>query len=237
LNTRLKCLLLDDELQGLAYLKLLCEQIPELEVIRAFDDPAMFLKEFPGIDCDLYILDIEMPGMNGLEVARILRGKPVIFITAYKQYAVDAFDLDAVDYIHKPVQPERLKRAVEKAKKRIEGNSVAQKYIQLNTGKGRTLIFTDQLVYIKTSETDSRDKIARMNDNSVLLLKNISFERLSEILPHGQFCQINKKEMIAFKAVHFFLHNEITTRIHDENGQPLVLTLSEMYRKNFIQEI
>lgn len=237
MNTRLKCLLLDDELQGLTYLKLLCEQIPELEVIRAFNNPVTFLKDLPEIDCDLCILDIEMPGLNGLQVAKLLRGKPVVFITAYKDYALDAFELDAIDYIQKPVQLERLKLAVQKAKKRIESYSSTQNYIQLNTGKGRTLIFFDQLVYIKTSETDSRDKVAKMNDNLTHLLKNISFDRLLEILPPGHFCQINKKEMIAFRVVHFFSHNEITTRILNDKGQTLVLTLSEMYRKNFIQEI
>jgi hypothetical protein len=109
--------------------------------------------------------------------------------------------------------------------------------MQLNTDKGRTLVYFDQLVYIKTSETDSRDKVARMLDNSSLRLKNISFDKLLGILPPGQFCQVNKKEILALKSVHFFSHTEISMRLPGENGQPLVLTLSEMYRKNFIQNI
>jgi DNA-binding LytR/AlgR family response regulator len=228
---------LDDELHGLTYLKLLCEQIPELEIVRAFNDPNAFLKDFPAIECDLCILDIEMPGLNGLQVTSLLKGKPVIFVTAYKEYALDAFELDAVDYLQKPVQLERLQQAIQKAVKRIDSNFSTPKYIQLNTDKGRTLIYFNQLVHIKTSETDSRDKVARMLDNSTLLLKNISFEKLMELFPSGQFCQVNKKEILALKSVHFFSHSEITTRITGENGQPLVLTLSEMYRKNFIQNI
>ena len=230
-------MLLDDELHGLAYLKLLCEQIPELEIVQVFNDPIVFVKELPQIDCDLCILDIEMPGINGLQVASLLKGKPVLFVTAYKEYALDAFELDAVDYLQKPVQLERLQQAVQKAVKRIESNYSSPKFIQLNSDKGRTLVYFDQLVYIKTSETDSRDKVARMQDNSALLLKNISFEKLMGILPAGQFCQVNKKEILALKSVRFYSHNEITTRLQSENGQPLVLTLSEMYRKNFIQII
>ena len=80
-----------------------------------------------------------MPGLNGLQVASLLKGKPVIFITAYKEYALDAFELDAIDYIQKPVQLERLQLAVKKAIKRIESNSSTQKYIQLNTGKGQDI--------------------------------------------------------------------------------------------------
>jgi len=228
---------LDDELQGLTYLKLLCEQIPELEIVRAFNDPNAFLKDFPGIECDLCILDIEMPGLNGLQVTSLLKSKPVIFVTAYKEYALDAFELDAVDYLQKPVQLERLQLAIQKAVKRIESNYSSPKYIQLNTDKGRTLVYFDQLVYIKTSETDSRDKVARMLDNSALRLKNISFDKLLRILPPGQFCQVNKREILALKSVHSFSHSEITTRITGENGKLLVLILSEMYRKSFIQNI
>jgi DNA-binding LytR/AlgR family response regulator len=226
---------LDDELPGLTYLKLLCEQIPELEVVRAFNDPAIFLRDFPGIESDLCILDIEMPGINGLKVASLIKGKPVIFITAYKEYALDAFDLDAIDYLQKPVKIERLQQAVQKVVRRTETNSSQRNYMQLNSDKGRALIYFDQLVYIRTSDTDSRDKIAQMQDNSTMLLKNISFGRLLEILPPHNFCQVNKKEMIAISTVHFFSHNVITTKINDNNGKYLLVALSEIYRKNFIQ--
>jgi DNA-binding LytR/AlgR family response regulator len=236
-NTKLKCLLLDDELQGLAYLKLLCEQIPELEIVRTYNDPGTLLKEFPAMECDLCILDIEMPGLNGLQVTGMLKGLPVIFITAYKEYAMDAFELDAIDYLQKPVQFKRLQQAIQKALNRIESNYYKPKHIQLNTDKGRTLIYFDQVAYIKTSETDSRDKVARMHNNSALVLKNITFEKLMALLPAGQFCQINKKEIVALKSVHFYSNNEITLRIPGGNSQPLILTLSEMYRKNFIQHI
>ena len=228
---------MDDELPGLAYLKLLCEQIPELEVIRTFNDPVLFLREFETIECDLCILDIEMPGVDGLQVASLLKGKPVIFVTAYKEYALDAFGLDAIDYLQKPVRIERLQQAVQKALKRIENNAVPVDFIRLNTDKGRALLYFDQLVYIRASSTDSRDKIAMMQNNPTLLLKNISFEKLLISLPTGYFCRINKKEVLALRSVHFFSHAEITTRIIKENGQPLVLTLSEKYRKYFIREV
>ncbi|WP_415037205.1 LytR/AlgR family response regulator transcription factor [Flavobacterium sp.] len=95
MDTKLKCLLLDDELPGLAYLKMLCEQLPELEVIKAFNDPEKLLAEMDALDFDLLISDIEMPGIDGLTVAQKLQGKLVIFTTAYKEYAVDAFELES----------------------------------------------------------------------------------------------------------------------------------------------
>ena len=147
MNTKLKCLLLDDELPGLSYLKLLCEQIHELEVVRAFNNPEIFLKEFPGLDFDLCILDIEMPGINGIELAALLNNKPVIFTTAYKEFAINAFDLDAIDYIIKPVKPERLQLAVNKAIQRINPEIREKKHLRLNTDKGIVLIDPNLFVY------------------------------------------------------------------------------------------
>ncbi|WP_245840768.1 LytR/AlgR family response regulator transcription factor [Ohtaekwangia koreensis] len=230
-------MLLDDELPGLTYLKMLCEQIPELEVVKAFNSPEIFLQEIPSLDFDLCILDIEMPVMNGLHVANLLQGKPVIFVTAYKEYAAEAFDLDAVDYVRKPVKKERLQQAVQKAVKRIGKINTAKNFVQLNTDKGKALLFFEQVCYIKTSESDSRDKAVQLVDGTILTLKNISFEKLLEVLPADQFSRINKKELVAIKSVHFFSHDEITTNIVQPSGKPLVLSLSESYRQEFINKV
>lgn len=237
MNTKLKCLLLDDELPGLSYLKLLCEQIPELEVVRAFNDPLVFQTQFPQLEFDLCIMDIEMPGMNGIELAALVKGKPVIFTTAYKDYATDAFDLDAIDYVIKPVRFERLQHAVKKAIQYIENQNRTQRYIRINTSKGIALLPFDQLVYVNTSALDSRDKTAHMTDGSTLQLKNISFEKLVSLLPVDEFCRINKKELIALKCVKYFSSGHITANIHSQTENPVVLNLGEAYRSDFLSKI
>lgn len=68
----IKCVILDDELLAISYLKLLCEQIDTVEVVKAFNDPKLFLNEINDLDCNVCILDIEMPGMNGLQVAELI---------------------------------------------------------------------------------------------------------------------------------------------------------------------
>jgi len=234
LNTKLKCLLLDDELPGLSYLKLLCEQIPELEVVRAFNDPEVFLKEFSDLEFDLCILDIEMPGTNGIQVAALLKDKPIIFTTAYKDYATDAFDMDAVDYVVKPVKFERLRQAVNKAIQRSGSENKIRKHTRLNTNKGNALIYFDQLVYVRTSEIDSRDKTAFLANGTSLQLKNISFEKLISVLPADEFCRINKKELIALSSVLYFSNDQITINTFHQSEKPLVLTLGETYRADFI---
>lgn len=216
---------------------MLCEQIPELEVVKAFNSPEAFLKEISSLEFDICILDIEMPGMDGLSVANLLGGKPVIFTTAYNEYAAEAFDLNAIDYIRKPVTKERLQTAVNKALQRLQHLSPSKNFIQLNTDKGKTLLFFDELALVGTSEMDSRDKIAQLHDGKKLVLKNISFEKLLQFLPVNDFCQVNKKEVLALRAVQFFSHDEITTKIIQSTGKPLVITLGDAFRENFLKKV
>jgi DNA-binding LytR/AlgR family response regulator len=215
-------------------LKLLCEQINGIEVVRAFNDPEIFLKELPGLEFDLCILDIEMPGTNGIEIAKQIKGKPVIFTTAYKAYAAEAFDIDAIDYVVKPIELERLQKAVNKVIQRNVSEKKLIKHLRINTDKGIALIDADHLVYIRTSEIDSRDKIALMINGTGLLLKNISFEKLSSLLPHESFSRINKKEIISLTTVHYYSNDQITTNIYINSDKPLVLNLGETYRRSFI---
>lgn len=237
MNTKLKCLLLDDELPGLTYLKMLCEQIPELEVVKAFDNPEKLIAEMDHLDFDLCITDIEMPGIDGLSVANLLRDKMVIFTTAYKEYAADAFDINAVDYITKPVKKERLQKAIDKARERLDKKPSDKKFVHLNTDKGKALLFFDQIQYIHPAESDSRDKIVLLKDESTILLKNITYTKLLGQFPKTDFCRINKKEIIAMAVVKFFAHDEITTNIVEKNGRSKVLFLSDIYRADFLQKV
>lgn len=216
---------------------MLCEQIPELEVVKAFDNPEKLLSEIKNLDFDLVITDIEMPGMDGLSVANLLKDKMVIFTTAYKEYAVDAFDIEAIDYITKPVKKERLQKAVVKALEKINKKASNKKFTQLNTDKGKALLFFDQIIHIQPSESDSRDKEVLMKDGNTILLKNITFAKLLSQLPKADFCRINKKDIVAMNAVKFFAHDEITTTILDKNGKNLILFLSDIYRSDFLCKI
>lgn len=216
---------------------MLCEQIPELEVVKAFNNPKLFLAELPQLDFDLCILDIEMPEMNGLQVANLLNGKPVIFTTAYKEYAAEAFDIDAIDYVRKPVKKERLQQAVSKVFNQLTGKNPKKHFIQLNTDKGKALLFFDQLCHVKIAESESRDKVALLTDGSSLTLKNISFEKLQTLLPSSSFCRVNKKELISLNIVQVFSFDEITTNLKDDFGKSLKITLSESYKNDFLKKV
>lgn len=238
MSTKLKCLLLDDELPALTYLKALCEQTLDVEVVKAFNDADKFLEATQHLDFNLCILDIQIPKHSGLEVAQRLNNKLIIFTTAYKEFAADAFDLNAVDYIRKPIQKERFEQAIAKAKTILQ-QQISTKKTQAvwNTDKGKTLLLFDDMLYITASETDSRDKLVYLKNSQKTIIKNTSFEQILSILPKSKFCRINKKDVIALKTVQHFTSEEIKTNIPVRNNQTLTLTLSDVYRNDFKSRI
>ncbi|MDM1349620.1 response regulator transcription factor [Myroides marinus] len=234
--SKLKCILLDDEMLGLKYLKMLCEQIEEIEVVRTYDNPTVFLEELPQLEFDVAILDINMPGMDGLSVAQLLHNKGVIFVTAYKEYALEAFEIEAIDYIAKPIKKERLYKAVLKAMRQCKPIEDVS-FMTINSNKGKALLHFSDILYIKTNEIDSRDKDVYLDNNQVIVAKNMSLDKFVSVLPSSKFCQINKGELIALRIVRFFSHDLITTMIKTLEGKPLELTLGMTYKTDFLEKI
>ena len=116
---RLKALIVDDEPLAVERLQLLCAALQTVEVIGSASDGVQGLQRAAELAPDLVFLDIEMPHLDGISAARALqKGKlrpAVILVTAYDNFAVEAFDLDIVDYLLKPVAQDRLERAVTRA--------------------------------------------------------------------------------------------------------------------------
>ena len=116
---KLKTLIVDDEPLAVERMQVICSKIGELQVVGTASDGAQALRLVDALTPDLILLDMTMPEVDGMSVAKSLAKKAerpaVVFVTAHDNYAVEAFDLDAVDYVLKPVKPERLERAVSRA--------------------------------------------------------------------------------------------------------------------------
>jgi DNA-binding LytR/AlgR family response regulator len=116
---RLRTIIVDDEPLAVERLQFLCAEIPEVEIIGSASDGTSALRMVRDQRPDLLLLDINMPRMDGIAAARAMAAdaqKPaVIFVTAYDNFAVEAYDLDIADYVLKPVAPDRLKRAIARA--------------------------------------------------------------------------------------------------------------------------
>ncbi|MEZ5184224.1 MAG: LytTR family DNA-binding domain-containing protein [Candidatus Nanopelagicales bacterium] len=114
----------DDEAPALAELGYLLARTPGIGEVRSASTATQALELLHGDDVDAVFLDIRMPGMDGLALARVIgrfaTPPPVVFVTAYDSHAVDAFDIDAVDYLLKPIRAERLEQAVRRVRRQLE---------------------------------------------------------------------------------------------------------------------
>ncbi|MEL1251832.1 LytR/AlgR family response regulator transcription factor [Aurantiacibacter gilvus] len=115
----LRTLIVDDEPLAIERMQVLCAEIPQLTVIGTANDGESALRLSEKLSPDLLLLDMTMPGKDGLQVAAEVgksdKSPAVIFVTAHENFAVEAFDLEAIDYVLKPVATDRLERAIERA--------------------------------------------------------------------------------------------------------------------------
>jgi two-component system, LytTR family, response regulator len=126
MNTRLRCLLIDDEPLALDRLERLLAAYPEIEVLDKITRPSKAVERIDFLKPDLIFLDIQMPGMTGFQVLQKIVHQPVvIFVTAYDRYALEAFEVNSVDYLVKPVAKERLGRAIQKLQQLSGGGELS----------------------------------------------------------------------------------------------------------------
>src|SRR5262249_4451201 len=155
---RVKVVIVDDEAPARSELRHLLGAHPEIDVVGEAASAAEAVRAIPG--CDAVFLDVEMAGASGLDVARLLRGSArppaVVFVTAHAEYAVDAFAVEAFDYLLKPVDPERLARVVARLGERTPRAPGPRKIPVVGSGGGTELIDHDQVFYVQAEGDYSR---------------------------------------------------------------------------------
>jgi two-component system, LytTR family, response regulator len=124
-KTKISIVVADDDPVFRAYLNMLLSPLVDFDVKNIFEDAWTALQYLQQHPVDVAILDVEMPGLTGLELARSLAIKPLfIFVTSHPGYAVEGFEVEAVDYILKPIQKERLLKALQKATALLNNKTV-----------------------------------------------------------------------------------------------------------------
>lgn len=200
----IRAIALDDEILALRIIENYADKIENLTLEKVFNkqsDAQKHLNKFP---VDLIFLDIEMPSKNGLDFYKnISQNTKVIFTTAYSEYAVDAFNINAIDYLLKPFSFERFKTAVEKVKKNTENNDAKHLSIRADY-KLHKINFNDILLieglddYIQIHLKDSTKITARSS------MKNI-LEKLSE----KDFVRVHRSYIVPIQNIKTIVNRNI----------------------------
>lgn len=147
----MKCLVIDDEELARALLENFIRRLPDLELIAKCKNPLEALDWMSRENVDLIFLDIQMPELNGLEFLEVLAEKPmIIFTTAYSEYALEAFNLNALDYLHKPFSFQRFLQALAKAREKYhfkQGRNQAETTQLPEDTEGYLLVHADHKVH------------------------------------------------------------------------------------------
>lgn len=159
--TPMKTLIVDDEPLAVERMQILCARLPALQLAGTASDGEAALRLIDALAPDLVFLDIAMPGMTGIDVANALEGRPVapavVFVTAFDQFAVAAFDAAAVDYLLKPVAPDRLEKAVARVAERL-----AERRAALAGGDGPAAAEAAPSRYAREFWVPNRGELARV---------------------------------------------------------------------------
>jgi DNA-binding LytR/AlgR family response regulator len=230
----IRCLAIDDEALALDLLEDNIRQVPFLSLVKRCKNAYEAIEVMGKEDIDLLFLDIQMPGITGLQFLQSLRTKPiVIFITAYKQHALQGFELDVLDYLVKPVPFERFLKSAHKAlefytqKNKTSSDKVLPDSIFVNSEYSLVKLLISDITYIE----GLKDYIKIYTESSPkALITRISMKAIEEKLPVEKFIRVHKSFIISLAKVVSIRKNRV--RIAGTE-----IPISDHYRENLFRII
>jgi len=191
----MRALLVDDEAPARSELRYLLAAHPGVTVAGEAGSAGEALALAREATYDVVFLDVEMPGLTGVEAAPLVRERrnppAVVFVTAHERYAVDAFAVEAFDYLLKPVDPDRLARVVERLHERSVENVLPVEKIAVVAGGGTDLLDYDQVHYAQADGDYSR---IHTYDRSYLCTASLG--ELEERLPAARFARVHRSYLV-----------------------------------------
>jgi len=204
---KLRCLLIDDEPPALKILASYISNINGLEIVAQCKNAIEALDVLHQKTVDVIFLDIKMPKMLGTEFLKNLSNPPkVIFVTAYRDYAVDGYELDAVDYLVKPVSFERFFKAITKLNRMIGKETVTttadyvpnpEAFVYLKVDKDMKKVFVNDIVYIESWK--DYVKLFLVNNKNLLVKQSIS--AMENLLSEHKFLRIHRSYMVSLNKI------------------------------------
>ena len=258
MDRRPTALIADDEpLLRTALMRMLAEAWPELEVVAQARNGREAVEQFEALEPDICFLDVHMPGLSGVEAAgKIGRRAHLVFVTAFDKYAVQAFEREAIDYVVKPVEPERLADTVARLKARLtaaqlplpeglleqlaarlkkDAGPEPLRWIHATVGQALRLIAVDAIDFLRSDEKYTvvawRDDAGKPGE----ALIRTPLKELLEQLDPRHFVQVHRSVVVNRRAIsHVTRDANETARIHLK-GRHEVLPVSRSYLHLFRQ--
>ena len=202
----LTCMIVDDEPLAVRLLESYVEKTPDLQLLASFTDSIRAINAIKEQKPDLLFLDIQMPNIDGMELAHSLPEETrVVFITAFKEYAFESYEVNALDFLLKPVRYNKFLGAIEKARKLFDIQPIAdQPNQQPNTvfirvdGEWRN-IPVDKITYVN----GMKDYVLFYLDNEPKpLITHLTMKAVEDMLPKEKFLRIHRSYIIAVDKIH-----------------------------------
>ncbi|GAE82842.1 LytR/AlgR family response regulator transcription factor [Bacteroides reticulotermitis] len=232
----MKCIVVDDEPIARRGIKKLVSKISSLEFVGAFESAetaADFMKDNP---VDLIFLDIRMPGISGIEFARkISETTLIIFTTAFAEFAIDSYEVDAIDYLVKPIKPERFSKAVEKAiyyhemllseERNTNVEQVENSFMFIKSDRRFFKVNFDDILFIE----GLKDYVI-IQSESQRLITHMNLKTIHEQLPQSQFIRINRSYIVNKDRINSFSNNDVFIDKYE-------IAIGNFYRDSFFESL
>jgi DNA-binding LytR/AlgR family response regulator len=208
----MKCIIVDDNKMARMALKQLVSQVPSLELLSECTDAQEALDTLNDTQVDLLLLDIEMPGITGLDLTKKLgNNRPlIIFTTAKTDYAVEAFELNVVDYLVKPIALPRFKQAVEKAQETIESNKEEMKveeqaFVFVKDNGVLKRIAIDDILFL-----EAMGDYVKVHTPQKFHVVHATLKSIEEKLPASKFLRVHRSYIVAINKIDYIQEGTIS---------------------------
>lgn len=227
MNQKITCIILEDEEMLLQQLKRYVEKVDFLDLLATFLSPTEALSFLNNYPVDLIFLDLQMPNedIEGLALMNILdANQHYILTTAHPQYALQSYEFNVIDYLHKPYPYERFLKAVHKAQRQIKGHNlnVSDDYLYIKTNKIYQKIKLSEICWF-----ESLRNIVRAYTEHEEISFQMTMEDLMAQLPPNQFLRVHRSFIISIEKINL-IHDEYVVII--KNGEDKSIRIGETYR-------
>lgn len=226
----IKCVAIDDEPIALSIIQEYCKRYGYIE-LETFTSPIAGMERIRSVHPDIVFLDIEMNSHNGMALARELpAGTCLIFTTAYSQYALEGFNVDAVDFLHKPIFYPRFERAMGKAIKWLgkDESKPQRDTITLKVEHKNVIVDIDDITFVEAM--DNYVKVFRCS--LPMVLSQITMKEMESILPDNKFIRVHRSFIVSLNAIDKFSNRKIYIRISDRTipvGRKYIESFNNLY--------